>query len=68
MPYFMILLTFLLGYDPTMSLIGTLTGHAYYFLEEIVPNLQETHNCRVLRPPRVLRSFCELLGIHDWRV
>ena len=42
MPYFMIMLIFLLGYDPTMNAIGTFTGHLYYFFEEIVPNLQET--------------------------
>ena len=66
MPYFMILMTFLLGFDPTMSVIGTVVGHLYYFLEEIVPNLQDTQDCRVLKPPRILKSACDLLRIHDW--
>ena len=66
MPYFIILLTFLLGYDTRMNLIGTFTGHLYYYLEDIVPNLRETQDFRVLKPPQLLKEFCDFLGIHDW--
>ncbi len=59
-------MTFLMGFDPMMNVIGTAVGHLYYFLEEIVPNLTETENCRFLKPPWFLKSACDFLKIHDW--
>ena len=65
-PYFMILFTVLLGYDPTMNIIGTVTGHFYFFLEDIMPHLPETQDIRLLKPPRMLIRICDMLKIHDW--
>ena len=66
LPFFMILITSLLGYDPTMNIIGTTTGHLYFFLEDIVPHVPETQDLRLLKPPRVLKWLCDYLRIHDW--
>jgi hypothetical protein len=58
LPYFMLMLIVLSGYDPTMDLVGNLVGHCYYFLVEIMPNIPETEGCRYLTPPKTLVDLC----------
>ena len=51
LPYFMLSMIVISGYDPTMDILGSLVGHIYYFLEDIVPHIPETQDYRVLEAP-----------------
>ena len=42
LPLFMLGLIFLFGFDPTMDIIGSLVGHLYYYLDEVVPRIPDT--------------------------
>lgn len=37
LPHFMLVLILVLGYDPTMDLLGNGVGHVFYFLTEVIP-------------------------------
>jgi hypothetical protein len=52
------------GYNPRYDLIGITVGHLYYYLEDVVPNIPETENFKLLKPPRVLSYLCESLHVH----
>ena len=51
LPYFILLMILLSGFDPTLDLLGNITGHVYFFLEEVVPRLPETRGFRVIKAP-----------------
>ena len=55
------------GYDPTMDIIGSLVGHLYFYLEDIVPYIPETRDYRLLKAPLSLKNFCERVGIHNFQ-
>ena len=55
------------GFDPTLDLLGNITGHVYFFLEDVVPRLPETRNFRLVKAPRPLKYVCDLLQVHDFR-
>ena len=66
LPYFMLILIVLGGFDPTMDVLGSLAGHLYFYLEEIVPHIPETQEYRLLKAPASLKSFCYKIGIHNF--
>jgi len=67
LPYFMLSLIVLGGYDPTMDILGSLVGHLYFYLEDIVPYIPETRDYRLLKAPLSLKNFCERIGIHNFQ-
>ena len=67
LPYFILLMILLSGFDPTLDLLGNITGHVYFFMEDVVPRLPETRGIRVMQAPRVLKSLCDMLHVHDFR-
>ena len=54
-------LILLLGYDPTMDLVGNAAGHMYYFVVTILPELPLTEGVELLRPPKILVDVCRAL-------
>jgi len=68
LPYCIVMLMLLFGSSLKYDLIGITAGHLYYYLEDVVPKLPETEDCKVLKPPRILVKICEYLHIHDYRL
>ena len=58
LPYFMMGLTVLSGYDATMEVIGNLVGHIFYYLTVVVPLIPETQDIKVLDSPKFLIDLC----------
>ena len=67
LPYFILLMILLSGFDPTLDLLGNITGHIYFFLEDVVPRIPETRDLRVVKAPYPLTALCDMLHIHDFR-
>ena len=59
LPYFILLMIILSGFDPTIDLLGNITGHVYFFLEDVVPRLPETRGWRVVKAPLPLKMICD---------
>mmetsp|Transcript_36482 Transcript_36482/g.27047 ORF Transcript_36482/g.27047 Transcript_36482/m.27047 type:complete len:166 (-) Transcript_36482:27-524(-) len=68
LPWFLMLLIAMLGFNPLNDLVGIAVGHLYFFLEDIVPKLHETWGVKVLRPPRPLVLLCDKLNIHGFNL
>ena len=58
LPWILILLVVVFGFDVKDDLIGAGVGHIYYFLMDIVPNIPETYKLEVLKSPDYLTRFC----------
>ena len=54
-PLVMMTMILLTGHDPTLDLLGNITGHIYFFLEDVVPRLPETRDFRLVKAPGPLR-------------
>ena len=68
LPYCIVLLMLLFGSSLKYDIIGIIAGHLYYYLEDVVPNLPETEDVKVLKPPTFLVQICQYFQIHDFRV
>lgn len=68
LPYFLLLFVVMFGFNPKYDLIGVAAGHLYYFLEDVVPKIPDTQDCKFLRPPKALVTLCEKMQIHDYRL
>ena len=64
LPYFYITITALCGYTPINQIIGCAVGHLYFFLDDVVPRIKETQDCRVIKAPEVLQTLCHWLNLH----
>lgn len=60
------LMVVMFGYSPLYDLVGFTVGHLYYYLEDVVPKIPETFDCKVLKPPTILVTICEKLHIHEF--
>jgi Derlin-2/3 len=49
--YFYLVLTVLCGFMSTNQIVGCLVGHLYYFLEDVVPRLEDTKGIKVIYTP-----------------
>ena len=56
LPWVLLLLSVLAGSDITADLAGIFTGHMYYYLEDVFPNLVPSR-VRLLKTPRWLRKL-----------
>ena len=66
LPWFLMLLVVVFGFDAQDDIIGAGVGHLYYFLVDVVPKIPETTGMKVLRAPGFLTRFCEWLRIHEY--
>ena len=64
----LLLFVVMFGFNPKYDIIGVVAGHLYYYLEDVVPKIPETEDCKVLRPPKFLVDICNKLQIHDYRL
>jgi Derlin-2/3 len=65
LPWVMLSFSFLVGNSITMSVLGILVGHTYYFLEYVYPVVAGVRGWKVkklMEPPRVLHWICGTLG------
>ena len=65
LPWVMLSFSFLVGNSITMSIIGIIVGHTYYFLEYVFPVVASVRGWKVknlMEPPRVLHWICGTLG------
>ena len=58
LPWFLMLLVIVFGYDAEDDVIGAVVGHLYYYFSDVVPLIPETKDKMVLRPPQWLERFC----------
>jgi Derlin-2/3 len=64
LPWFLMMLVVVFGFDAKDDVIGAVVGHIYYFLADILPEIPETYDMQVLKPPGLLEWFCEYFRIH----
>ena len=65
LPWLLILLVVVFGFDVQDDLVGAAVGHMYYFLMDVVPHIPETNKLEVLKSPSFLNSICQWLRIHE---
>ena len=51
LPWFLMLLVIVFGYDAEDDVIGAVVGHLYYYFSDVVPLIPETKDKLVLSPP-----------------
>ena len=66
LPFFLFMMIFLSGYDVTLDLLGMISGHFYYFCEDVVPRVPQTRGFRLLKAPHWLKRICEALRLHQF--
>ena len=66
LPWFLMLLVVVFGFDAQDDIIGAAVGHLYYFLADIMPKIPETREMKVLRAPEWMVRVCEWLRIHEY--
>ena len=64
MPWFLMMLVVVFGFNAQDDVIGAVVGHIYYFLADVLPEIPETYDMYILKPPGVLEWFCEYFRIH----
>jgi Derlin-2/3 len=58
MAYFYLILTTLCGFSVVNQLMGIAIGHLYFFLDDVVPRINDTQDVRVLKAPGFLVQLC----------
>jgi Derlin-2/3 len=65
LPWLLITLVVVFGFDVQDDLVGAAVGHMYYFLMDVVPKIPETNKLSVLSAPSILNRLCQWLRIHE---
>ena len=65
LPWLLITLVVVFGFDVQDDLVGAAVGHMYYFLMDVVPKIPETNKLSVLSAPSFLNRICQWLRIHE---
>ena len=58
LPFVYFLVIVLWGSDPTYDLVGNVVAHTYFYLVEILPQIPELQDFRILSPPKWLVDLC----------
>lgn len=58
LPWFLMLFSTMIGFNPFHDIIGVVVGHLYYFIEDVVPKIPDTEGIKLLRPPQFLVRLC----------
>lgn len=66
LPWFLMLLVVVFGFDAQDDLVGALVGHIYYYFADVVPKIPETKEMHLLKAPHFLTRLCEWLRIHEF--
>ena len=65
LPWILMLLVIVFGFDAQDDVIGAAVGHVYYYLMDVIPLIPETKDVKVLRPPDLLTRICHYFRIHE---
>ena len=65
LPWTLMILTVVFGFEAHDDLVGAVVGQMYYFLMDVLPKIPETRNLKMLAPPDFLTRFCNWLRIHE---
>lgn len=68
LPWVLLAFSMMLGSSPIPDLLGMGAGHAYYFLEDVYPRLEQSRGRRLLKTPAVVRALFPAEGIRPVRV
>ena len=65
LPWFYLVISFLLESDFKNDLYGLIIGHFYFFLKEILPRIKSVNNIKILETPRFFVRLCDKLNINN---
>ena len=65
LPWFYLVISFLLESDFKSDLYGLLIGHLYFFLKEILPRIKVANNIKILETPKFFEKLCDKLNINN---
>jgi Derlin-2/3 len=65
LPWFYLVISFLLESDFKNDLYGLLIGHLYFFFKEILPRIKSANNIKILETPKFFIRLCEKLNINN---
>jgi Derlin-2/3 len=65
LPWFYLVISFLLESDFKDDLFGLIIGHFYFYFKEVLPRLKSVNNLKILETPRFLIRLCDKLNINN---
>ena len=65
LPFFYLIISFLLQSDFKNDLYGLFIGHIYFFLKEILPRIKSVKNIKILETPKFFVRLCDKLNINN---
>ena len=65
LPWFYLVISFLLESDFKNDLYGLLIGHLYFYLKEILPRMKSINNIKILETPKFFVRLCDKLNINN---
>ena len=65
LPFFYLIISFLLQSDFKNDLYGLFIGHIYFFLKEILPRIKSVKNIKILESPKFFVRLCDKLNINN---
>ena len=65
LPWFYLVISFLLESDFKNDFYGLIIGHLYFYLKEILPRLKSVNNIKILETPKFFKKLCDKLDINN---
>ena len=65
LPWFYLVISFLLESDFKNDFYGLIIGHLYFYLKEILPRLKSVNNIKILETPKFFNKLCDKLDINN---
>ena len=65
LPWFYLVISFLLESDFKNDFYGLIIGHLYFYLKEILPRLKSINNIKILETPKFFKKLCDKLDINN---
>ena len=65
LPWFYLVISFLLESDFKNDFYGLIIGHLYFYLKEILPRIKSVNNIKILETPKFFNKLCDKLDINN---
>ena len=65
LPWFYLVISFLLESDFKNDFYGLIIGHLYFYLKEILPRIKSLNNIKILETPKFFNKLCDKLDINN---
>lgn len=65
LPWFYLILSYLLDSDFKTDIIGIIIGHLFFFTKDILPRINSSGNLRLFKTPEILNRICNQLGLNN---